>query len=164
MTNPRIEAAFNEQIKFELESAFIYYQMAGWLAARGYGGMAGWMLAQKDEELSHAHKFFAHIASRGGMPKFAALSAPKNDWKSPHDIFAEAYKHEVFISGRIDALAELARKESDNAALEFLQWFVKEQVEEEESTNDIAQKLERVGPSGSGLVMMDKELGKRKSA
>jgi len=164
MMNPRIEAAFNEQIRCELESAFIYYQMAGWMAARGYDGMSAWLLAQKDEELSHAHKFFAHIASRGGMPKLPAFAAPKNDWKSPLEVFQDAYKHEVFITGKIDGLLDLARKETDNPAMEFLQWFVKEQIEEESSTNAVAQKLERIGPSGAGLVMMDKELGKRKAS
>ena len=164
MINPRVEAAFNEQIKQELESALLYYHMAGWCAARGYDGMASWLLLQKNEELSHADKFFQHIAARAGTPRVAAACAGTADWKNPLEVFQAAYKHELFITGRIDSLLELCRKENDNPGTEFLQWFVSEQVEEEEQTAKIAQKLERIGASGSGLVMMDKEIGKRKAA
>jgi ferritin len=164
MINPKVETAFNEQIKYEIESAMLYYHMAGWFAAQGFDGMASWMLVQKGEELSHAEKFFAHIAARGGTPKVAVASPGDAVWKTPLEVFQAAYKHELFITGRINTLVDICRKENDNPGAEFLQWFVREQVEEEEQVSKIVQKLERIGASGSGLVMMDKETGKRKAS
>jgi len=164
MMNPRIEAAFNEQIKFEMESAHLYYQLAGWCASQGFEGMSRWLLLQKDEELGHAHRFFSHIAARGGLPKIAALAEPKAEIKSALELFREVYRHELLITNRIDVLLDLARKENDSAGAEFLQWFVREQVEEEEQASRIVLKLERIGPSGAGLVMLDAELGKRGKA
>lgn len=164
MLNKKIEAAFNGQITEELFSAGMYYQMAGWFSANGYDGMAAWMLAQKNEELNHLHKFFEHIAQRGGLPVIGAMAAPKTGWKNPLEIFQAALKHEQHITACIHKLVDLAQAEKDYAAVEFLQWFVKEQVEEEDSVAKAAQKLERIGASGSGLVMMDKELGKRAKA
>ncbi|MCX5783086.1 MAG: ferritin-like domain-containing protein, partial [Elusimicrobia bacterium] len=87
---------------------------------------------------------------------------PKCDWKGALEIFKSAYQHELFISSKINELVKLAQDEKDYPALEFLQWFVKEQVEEEDNTSKAAQKLEMIGSSGAGLVMMDKEFGKRK--
>ncbi len=164
MISKKMEAAFNAQIAEELFSAGLYYQMAGWFSANGYDGMAGWMLVQKGEEQTHAHKFFEHIAQRGGMPVIGAMQAPKAEWKNPLEIFQAAVKHEQHITACINKLLDLAHAEKDHAAAEFLQWFVKEQVEEEDSVSKAAQKLERIGSSGAGLVMMDKELGKRGKA
>jgi ferritin len=123
--------------------------------------MAHWMRVQAKEELEHAMRFFDHMVERGGRVGLAALAEPKKEWKSPLEAFQAAYEHERMITGRIDALVDLAHKEKDNAALLMLQWFVGEQVEEESNVEKIVGLLTRVGESGQGLVMVDHELGAR---
>lgn len=161
MINSTIEKAFNEQIKHELESAYLYYQMSAYFAKEGFEGMANWMMIQKDEELFHAQKFFDHIIERGGNVKVPSTSEPKHDWSNPMDAFEAAYKHEQFITGKINDLVKLAHKESDYATAEFLQWFVKEQVEEEDAASKIVQKIKIAGKEGHAIMMIDNELSQR---
>jgi len=158
----RMQDALNEQIKHELESAYLYLAMAAHFHSEGLEGMAHWMRVQAKEEVAHAMKFFDHIQERGGRIELLALAKPKKEWPSALVAFQEAYQHEQFITSKIHALIELTAKEVDHAVGPLLHWFVDEQIEEEASTSQIAQMLERIGSSGSGLVMLDKELGKRK--
>lgn len=164
MIGKKLENALNEQIKHELASAYLYLAMAAYFHAEGLDGMGGWMEAQSDEELTHAKKFIDHLVERDGRVELKALAQPKKSWSSPLAAFQAAHKHEKLITSKIDALVDLAAKEKDNAAGVLLQWFVTEQVEEESSTSKVAQMLERIGSSGSGLVMLDKQLGKRATA
>jgi ferritin len=119
------------------------------------------MRVQTQEELMHAMKFFDHITERDGRAELLALDQPKLEWSSPLNAFQEAYKHEQYITARIDDLVKLAADESDNPAAIMLQWFVSEQVEEEASTSKVAQTLEMIGDSGHGLIMLDRELSAR---
>jgi ferritin len=162
MIGAKMQEALNEQIKYELESAHLYLAMAAWCHSQTLDGMAHWMRVQAKEEIGHAMRFFDHIHERGGRIELMAIAKPKKDWPSALVAFQEAYQHEQFITGKINALIELATKEADHTVGPMLQWFVDEQIEEEASTSRIAQMLERIGSSGSGLVMMDRELGKRK--
>ena len=119
------------------------------------------MRVQSGEETGHAMRFFEHLADRQGKIVLSALDKPQVEWKSALDAFKAAYKHEQFITGKIDDLVKLANAEKDNAALVLLQWFVTEQVEEEASTSKVAQMLETAGDSGQALLIMDAQLGKR---
>lgn len=161
MINKKIQDAFNEQIKHELESAYLYLSMVACFQSIGFEGMAHWMEMQTQEELAHAQKFFNHIAERDGRVELQALAKPKLEWDSPLDAFQAAYKHEQFITSKINELVDLATKENDHAAIIFLQWFVTEQVEEEATASKVVQDLERIGDFGNGLIMIDRELGKR---
>ncbi len=156
-----IETAFNEQIKHELESAYLYLAMAAWFDSEGLGGMARWMRAQTQEEVTHAMRFLKHIRDRGGEVKLLAMKEPQQKWDSALAAFEAAYKHEQFITGCIDKLAKLSREQSDFASQSLLQWFVDEQVEEEETALGIVQKLKLVAGDGRGLLMLDNELGTR---
>jgi ferritin len=161
MIGKKMEDALNAQIKAELESAYLYLSMAACFHNAGLDGMAQWMKAQTQEELEHAMRLFEHIVDRAGRPVVPAISEPKQDWDTPLQAFQDAYKHEQYITGRINDLVQIAADEKDNAAGVMLQWFVTEQVEEEDSVAKIVQWLERVGDSGNGLVMLDVQLGKR---
>ncbi len=161
MINERIEKAFNEQIKNELESAYIYLSMAAYFHSQNLDGMAQWMRVQAKEEVGHAMKFFDHIRDRQGRVTLLPLTPLKTDWSSPLEAFQDAYEHEQFITGKINELVKLADDESDPPASVLLQWFVNEQVEEEANTSKTVQTLELVGDSGPGLIMLDRELGKR---
>jgi ferritin len=162
MISARMQDALNEQIKHELESAYLYMSVAAYFHSEGLDGMAGWMRVQAHEEFKHAMKFFDHIKERAGRIELAALAKPKTQWSSPVEAFQDAYRHEQFITAKINALVDLAAKETDYAVRPLLDWFVVEQIEEEASTSQVVQMLERIGSSGSGLVMLDRELGKRK--
>jgi len=163
MIGKRMQDAINEQIKHELESAYLYLAMVAYFEAEGLEGMAQWMTAQTQEEVAHAMKFFNHINERDGRVELKALSQPQKEWTSPLAAFQAAYKHEQFISGKIDELVKIAEEENDNAAKIMLQWFVTEQVEEESSTHKVVELLERIGDSGHGLIMVDRELGTRQT-
>jgi ferritin len=162
MISKKIQKALNEQLRYEMESANLYLSMAAYFHAQGLDGMASWMVAQVAEENGHAMRFFDHLRDRNGRIMISALGQPKTEWASPLEAWQEAYKHEQFITGRIHGLVKLAVQEADYAANAMLQWFVAEQVEEEANTSKIADMLQRIGPSGSGLVMLDRQLGKRK--
>lgn len=163
MIDKRIEEGFNEQIVEELVSAYLYMQMAGYFASLGLNGMSSWMLAQHDEERLHAYKFFSHIAARGGYPFIDDMKMPEHKWESPLAAFKAALDHEQHITSRINYLMKMAHEDNDYAAVEFLQWFVREQVEEEETASKIVDDLTRVGKSGEGLVLIDRELATRVS-
>lgn len=161
MIGTKMEAAFNEQIKEELASAYLYLSMAAYFHAQNLDGMAHWMHVQAHEEYEHAMKFFNHIIDRGGQVELARLEKPKKVWDSPLSAFEEAYQHEQYVTGRINSLYKLAVSEEDYPALGLLQWFVDEQVEEEASVSKIVEQLKMIGNSGSGLIMLDSQLGKR---
>lgn len=161
MVSEKVVKALNEQIKFETESAYLYLAMAADLHEKGFDGMASWMRVQAKEELEHAMKFFDHLTERNARVELQAISQPKTSWSSPLEIFEEAYKHEQFITGKINDLVRLANEVSDYPAGILLQWFVTEQVEEEANTSKAAEMLRRIGNSGSGLVMIDRQFGKR---
>ena len=161
MIGKKMQDAINEQIKEEVGSAYLYLSMAAYFHSKGLDGMAHWMRVQTQEEMMHAMRFFDHVTNRDGKVELLAIDQPKIEWSSPLEAFQDAYKHEQYITGRIDDLVKLAAEENDNAAGIMLQWFVSEQVEEEASTSKVAQELEMIGDSGHGLIMLDRELDTR---
>ncbi len=161
MLSDKMQDALNDQLNFELYSAYIYYSMAAYLESVDLPGFSHWMQVQVQEELTHVDKFFRFIHERDGRVILKAIDAPGIEWKSPLDAFQEAYEHEQIVSGRINKLVDLSLKESDHATNSFLQWFVTEQVEEEASVKSIIQQLKIAGKDGHGLLMLDRELGAR---
>ena len=161
MLKPKIQDALNDHLNQELFSAYLYMSMASYFEARNLSGMGQWMKVQVQEELMHGLKFFDFVHDRGGRVILQTIAAPKTEWTSPLDAFEEAYTHECEISGRINALVDLAIAESDHALNSFLQWFVNEQVEEEANVEAIVDKLKLVGDNGVALFMVDGELGNR---
>ncbi len=161
MMNSKLEKAMNEQIKHELESAHLYLAMSAYFESIGMDGMANWMRVQVKEETEHAMKFYGHIVDRGGRVQLTALAQPKAEWANPIEAWKEADKHEDFITGKINDLVKLAQAEHDFAAIPLLNWFITEQIEEEKNTSAIVSDLEKIGPSGAGLLMLDKQFGKR---
>jgi ferritin len=159
--NRKIEDAFNNQINAELHSAYIYYSMAAYFDSRNLKGFAGWMTVQAQEEITHAQKFYNFINDRGGRVLMQQIDAVDTEWESPLAAFEAAYRHECYISDRINKLVALAREESDYAAENFLHWFVEEQVEEEASADEKVQALKMAGDSTGGLFMLDREAGGR---
>ena len=156
-----IERMINEQITFELYSAYLYYSMANHFEAVNLSGAAHWMRSQVLEEMGHAAKFASFLNNRQGRVLLGQIDAPPTEWESPLAAFQEAYHHETLVTARINKLVDAALEKSDHAAANFLQWFVAEQVEEEASTDAVVQQLKLVENSQGGLFMLDKELAGR---
>ena len=161
MISDPIAKQMNEQVKNELESAYIYLSMAAYFHRVSLDGMAHWMRCQAHEEMIHAMKFFDHILDRHARVTLQNLQQLKTEWSSPLEAFQDALKHEQMISGKINALLAAAREHKDYAAEPLLAWFVDEQVEEEANAAKIVDELEMVGNDRSALLMMDRELGAR---
>jgi len=161
MLKKNIEKALNEQINAEMYSAYLYLSMASYFDAEGLDGFASWMRVQFQEEQFHALKFYHYVNERGGRVRLKPIDGPGTDWKSAAHVFEETLKHEQLVTSLINKLVDLARKESDHATDNFLQWFVAEQVEEEATADSILSKVKRVGDKGNGIYMLDKELGAR---
>lgn len=156
-----MERALNEQINAEMYSAYLYLSMSSHFKGENLDGFAAWFLAQAREEMFHAEKFYHFVHRRGGKVALTAIDAPPAAWNSPLAAFENVLAHEQHVTGLIHKLVDLALNERDHATTGFLQWFVDEQVEEEENASGIVEQLRRVGDSTQGLFMMDRELGTR---
>jgi len=154
-------AALNEQINWELYSSYLYLSMAAYFQSLNLPGLANSMLVQTREELVHAMKFFDFVNERGGRVTLEGIKAPPKEWDSPRAAFEKVYEHEKIANSRINDLVNLALAEKDHAANSFLAWFVTEQVEEESSTGQMAQKLKMVSAATGGLFMIDREAAQR---
>ncbi len=164
MLNPKMQEALNEQINAELFSSYLYLSMSAYFESQSMPGMANWMRVQAQEELTHAMKFYAFVNERDGRVKLGPVEGPRTEWSSPLEVFEEAYKHELKISGLINRLVKLAIEESDFATHSFLQWFVNEQVEEEAAARLVIDRLRLVGDNGAAMYMLDNELAQRTPA
>lgn len=161
MISETMQQQINEQINAELYSAYLYLAMEAYFHAQGLAGFAAWMRVQTQEEMAHAMKMYDFIFARGGRVELQEISRPPLAWDSPLQAFEAAYSHETMVTGRINKLVDLAIRESDHASNNFLQWFVSEQVEEEQSAAAVVDKLKLLGKSTEGLFQLDKELGTR---
>lgn len=161
MLSPKIQDAFNKQINAELYSSYLYLSMAAYFEAQDLKGMANWMRVQAGEENQHAMRFFDFINARSGRVTLTTIEAPKTEWKSPLEVFEDSYKHEQKITGLIGDLMNLVGSERDGAGHDFLEWFCREQVEEEANVQLIVAQLKLAGDSGLGRYMLDQQLGQR---
>ncbi|MFA6450124.1 MAG: ferritin [bacterium] len=161
MIGKKMQDAINKQINAETYSAYLYMSMSAYFESIGLKGFAHWMHMQAKEELIHALKFFMYINTTGGRVTLTAIAAPEKEWASPLAAFKAAYAHEVLVTSMIHALVDLAIKEKDHAANSLLQWYVAEQIEEEENASEIVNKLNFIGKDASALYMLDRELATR---
>ena len=135
--------ALNEQVGKELESAYIYLSMCYWLKEQSYTRLANWFYIQAQEEFGHAEKFANYIIETGGSVNLQAIPQPKNDWADVKEIVETAYKHEQYITGRIHDLVRLAEEIKDINVRNLLNWFVEEQIEEEDNASELVIRQQR---------------------
>lgn len=160
MLSPRLQDAFNRQINAEFFSSYLYLSMAAYFEDKDLKGMANWMQIQAGEENAHAMRIYDFINNRNGRVTLTAIEAPKTSWNSPLEAFEEAYQHEQKITGMINDLMNVAGAEKDGASHDFLEWFCREQVEEEHVASLNVAQLKLVG-DGVGTYLYDKELAQR---
>ncbi len=161
MLNNKINDAINAQINAELWSAYLYLSMAMQLEDAGHAGFANWFRIQFKEEQAHAEIFMNYVVSRGGRVVLKAIDAVPTEWKCPLCVFEDTLAHERKVTALINDLYALAEAEHDYATRGMLDWFVNEQVEEEETAKNMIDRLKLIGDNGFGLYMMDQELGAR---
>jgi ferritin len=161
MISKKMQDALNAQINKELYSAYVYLQISALSAERGLPGFAAWFRRQHEEETEHGLKIVDYLADRDAPVRLQEVRRPPAEFKGPLELFEKVLKHEQEVTKSIHELVSLAAEESDHATHEFLQWFVKEQVEEEAAARAVIDRLELIGDSGSGLFLLDAELGKR---
>ena len=159
MISEKLVKAFNDQVVAEFWSSNLYLQMAFYLKKEGWNGSANWMFKQAEEEKEHALKLADYAIKRGGEVKVGMIDVVPDGWGSLQDVFENVYEHECHVSKLIDDLAGVAEAENDRATREFLNWFIREQVEEEDSALEIVERLKKAGEAGAFFV--DAELAKR---
>src|SRR3989304_2776641 len=161
MLSKKMQDALNNHLNEEFFSSYLYLSIAAYFEEQNFKGFANWFKIQSQEEYGHAMKFFAFIIQTRGDVTLKEIGAPKRNWKSVMEAFKDTLAHEKKITGLIHKLVDLAMQSKDYAANNFLQWFVTEQVEEENTVEEIIHKLEMIGDNKGGLYMLDRELGAR---
>ena len=161
MLSKPLQDAVNEQIRNEIQSAYLYLAMSGYCESLNFSGMAKWLRVQWQEELSHGLKLFDFVSDRGGRVVLQGIDKPQGYFKSPLDVFEVVLDHEQKVTASINRLCDLAVKENDHATQAELQWFIKEQVEEEKNARDIVAQMKMLGEAGPALIMLDRALGAR---
>jgi ferritin len=161
MLSEKVNEALNIQANRELYSSYLYISMSYYFESINMKGFAHWMRLQAGEELVHTMKMLDYVAGRGGRARMLAVEAPMFTWTSPLQAFQHVWDHERVVTGLIQNLVKVAEKELDGATKEFLQWYIKEQVEEEESSDNVRNKVKEAGNDRVALEAADKLLGQR---
>ena len=156
-----LQDALNDQINRELASAYVYLAMSAWADEQNLNGAESWLRLQWEEELAHATKLVDYIAERGGRIRLKAIAEPPSQYKDLLDVFRNVLAHEEEVTAAINSIYDLAASEKDYATQTLLDWYVNEQVEEENQPAEIISMLERVGDSSAGLLMVDRHLAGR---
>jgi ferritin len=153
--------SLNKHLNTELYSAYLYLSMSSGAGVLGLKGAANWFMVQYQEEMVHFMKFYAYLTSQGEQVCLGPFKTIPSKFKGLLDMFQQTLTHEQYITTCINDLMDQAAKEKDHATQIFLQWFVTEQIEEEENDREIIGKLNLVGDNGQGLLMIDNDLGAR---
>ncbi len=161
MINEKLEKAFNVQINKEFYSEYLYLSMQAYFERLNLKGFVNWMSVQVQEERAHAMGMFDYLNQRGGNVQLEAIAKPQTDWKSPLDVFEEVLKHEEYVTSTINDLMDVAEETKDRAAMSFLNWYLKEQVEEEDNVGNVLATLKLIGDDKKALLMLDKDLATR---
>lgn len=151
----------NEQYNFEISSGYIYYSMANYMKDKGMDGFAHFFNKQAEEEFVHAEKLRKFLFEIGVRPELEGIEKPQVEFGNFTETFKAAYEHEQEVTRRINELVDLAVEENDHRVTSLLQWYVDEQVEEEDNFRGIIERLERIDENWAGLYIFDGELGRR---
>lgn len=154
----KLEKAFNDQINKEYYSAYLYLAMKTYFAQKNLAGFVNWFDIQVQEEKAHAVGMYDYLLERGADVELDAIDKPQLEGSTPLEIFKQVLAHEKFVTSRINAVYDVAEEVKDRAAMLFLNWYIKEQVEEEASAGDVLAKIEMIGNDTRALMDLDKEL------
>jgi len=161
MLAKKLNDTLNQQINAEAYSGYLYLAMSVWCNEKSLKGFAHWFAIQAREEFFHSSKIFDFLINLDEKITLNAIDKPLSTWKSIRDVFEAVLAHEQKVTGMIDDLMNIAKKEKEHKVEIFLQWFVNEQIEEESSVKDALSQLKLIGNDGYGLYQMDQVMGSR---
>lgn len=160
MISKKIEAALNEQIAMEGYASFLYLAMASWCDRESLDGCAQFMHRQSDEERGHMLRIFTYLSEMDSFALTPSIAQPPHEYESVPAMFEEVYVHEQKVTQSINDLVSLSYEEKDHTTLNFLQWYVAEQKEEEALMRNILNKIRLIGDGPQSLYYIDKEVAK----
>lgn len=164
MISKKMQNKINEQINAELWSAYLYLAMSMDAEAKALEGIANWFYVQWLEEQDHARIFQNYMNEQGARVMLKPIEEVQIEWRSAGDMFKDTLKHEQEVTAMIRDLVHLAMEEGDYATMSRLQWFVDEQVEEEDTACRMTTEFDRAGNDFRAIHQLDKELSERKYA
>ena len=156
-----INEILNEQINKEFYSGYLYLSMSAHLKELGLNGFASWTKLQAKEEVEHGLKIFDYLINCDSFVTLKQIHTPEFEFNGIISIFNHIYEHEQCITNAIMNIAQKAEEENDRTTLNFVDWFIAEQIEEEENVKNIIKRLELFGEDKVALYLMDKELAER---
>ncbi|MCQ9332000.1 ferritin [Corynebacterium phoceense] len=159
--NEKLQSLLNAQVINEHGAALIYTQLAYEMDDLSFPGMRDWFYAQAAEEREHAQKIANHLLARGYRVELTDVPVPSVKAATPLDAFEAAYAHEQKVSEQIREIARTADEVKDLESRQIVNWFLDEQIEEEDTVTEIIDQIKLVGNDGSGLLRIDATLGSR---
>ena len=161
MLSEKLEKSLNDQITFEFYSSYTYLAMAAYCEASDLSGFANFFRVQAKEELDHAMKLYDYVFQKGGRVILGEIEEPKKEYESMVDVFETGLAHEELVTRKIYNIMDIAVSEKEHATISFLNWFVDEQVEEEDNFTTLLKKVKRCADNPHALYMLDDELSQR---
>lgn len=150
----------NQQINLEIYSSHLYLQMSSWCAYKSLEGCAQFLSQHADEEMMHMRRLLSYLQETGAYAVIGGMQAPATEFNSLTEMFEKIYEHEQLVTSKINDLVHFANTEPDYATLQFLQWYVAEQHQEEFLFQSILDKIKLIGTEGQGIFFIDSEIGK----
>ncbi|WP_129713962.1 ferritin [Pedobacter sp. SYP-B3415] len=160
LLSTEVEALLNQQIKKEAHSSALYLAMASWCNQNGFDGSADYFMKQSDEEREHQLKLFKYLLDMGANAISPEVLGIKSDFGGFREVFEEALEQEIAITQSFKNIVARCHKEQDFVTIEFLNWFLKEQREEEYKARRALELFEVIGEEGTGRWHIDKNVGK----
>ena len=161
MLNANVSKLINEQIAKELYSAYLYLDFSVYYEAEGLDGFANWYMVQAQEERDHAMLMLKYLQLNGEKITLEAIDKPDKTYASLMDPLKAGFEHEQYVTGLINTIYAAAYEAKDFRTMQFLDWFVKEQLEEEKNADDMIKKMELFGNDSKGLYSLDSEYAAR---
>lgn len=161
MLNAKVSELLNQQINKELYSAYLYLDFSNYFSAKGLDGFANWYMIQVQEERDHAMLFYKYLQNNNEKVTLEAIAKPDKSLDSDMTVLKSGLAHEEYVTSLINDIYAAAYDVKDFRTMQFLDWFVKEQGEEETNANDLISKMELFGSDPKGLYMLNSELGAR---
>lgn len=161
MLNEKVAQLLNTQVNKEFYSAYLYLHFSNFYVEQGLNGFANWYQIQAQEERDHALLFVKYMQNNDVPVTFEAIDKPAAVLKENMDPLKAGFEHEQYVTSLIHQIYEAAYEARDFRTMQFLDWFVKEQGEEETNASDLIKKMELFGGDAKSLYMLDNELGGR---